>query len=111
MKLSSSWSYSLSSHSLNSYGLGLLDSYFNIFRYQQTPNLAFTLRIYSNFGINSKILKKLSMLLSLNSPKLLFVLGNKSELSRLLLMVLVPYRTKLRFGICSWSSRQRFTKN
>ncbi|RNA24509.1 hypothetical protein BpHYR1_006302 [Brachionus plicatilis] len=34
---------------------------------------------------------------------------NKSELSRLLLMVLVPYRTKSRFGVCSWSSGQRFT--
>ncbi|RNA34794.1 venom serine protease [Brachionus plicatilis] len=34
---------------------------------------------------------------------------NKSELSRLLLRVLVPYRTKSRFGVCSWSSGQRFT--
>ncbi|RNA10274.1 hypothetical protein BpHYR1_037582 [Brachionus plicatilis] len=24
-------------------------------------------------------------------------------------MVLVPYRTKSRFGVCSWSSEQRFT--
>ncbi|RNA32012.1 hypothetical protein BpHYR1_040453 [Brachionus plicatilis] len=26
----------------------------SFFIYQQTPNLAFTLRVYSNFGINSK---------------------------------------------------------